>query len=101
MNYSKLLKWDALKNYNNVSREELLIALLKSEQSHAELYKNKSNSTEIEETRKMFNEIRDKLLKSKTKEIWKYLYEREKGLKSENEKKKNDTQKDLKRLKIF
>ena len=84
-----------------MSKEELLIALLKSEQSHAELYKNKSNSTEIEETRKMFNEIRDKLLKSKTKEIWKYLYEREKGLKSENEKKKKWHAKWFKKIKNF
>ena len=69
-----------------MSREELLNALLKSEQSHAKLYKNKSNNAEIEETRKLFNEIRNKLLKSNTKEIRKYLYERKKGLKSENEK---------------
>ena len=71
-----------------MSREELLIVLLKLEQSHAELYKNKSNNAEIEETRKIFNEIRNKLLKSKTKEIRKDLYERERGLKSENEKEK-------------
>ena len=50
-----------------MSREELLIALLKSEQSHEEFYKNKSNNAEIEETRKLFNEIRNKLLKSNTK----------------------------------
>ena len=30
-----------IKNYNNMSTEELLIALLKSEKSHAELYRNK------------------------------------------------------------
>ena len=77
-----------IKNYKSMSRKELLIALLKSEQSHAELYKNKSNNAEIEETRKLFNEIRNKLLKSNTKEIRKYLYERKKGLQSENEKEK-------------
>ena len=43
-----------------MSREELLISLLKSEQSHAELYKSKFNNTEIEETMKIINEIRDK-----------------------------------------
>ena len=43
-------------NYNNMSREELLIALLKSKQSHAELYKSKSNNVEIEETKKVFKE---------------------------------------------
>ena len=41
-----------IKNYKNMSKEELLIALLKSKQSHAELYKSKSNNVEIEETKK-------------------------------------------------
>ena len=81
--------------------EELLIALLKSEQSHAELYKSKSNNTEIEETIKIFNEIRNKLSKSKIKDIEKYLYKREKELKSENEKEKNDIQKNFKKIKNF
>ena len=45
-------------------KEELLIDLLKSKQSHAERYKSKSNNTEIEKTRKNFNEIRNKLKKS-------------------------------------
>ena len=35
-----------------MSREELLIALLKSKQSHTELYKSKSNNVKIEETKK-------------------------------------------------
>ena len=52
-----------IKNYKNMSMEKLLIALLKSEQSHAKLYKNKSNNKEIEETRKIFNKIRNELLK--------------------------------------
>ena len=42
-----------IKNYKNISKEELLIALLKSKQSHAELYKSKSNNAEIEETKKI------------------------------------------------
>ena len=97
----KIAVMKRIKNYKNMSREKLLTALLKSEQSHAELYKNKSNKAETGKTRKIFNEIRNKLLKSKTEEIRKYLYEREKGLKSENEKeKKRHTQK-LKKIKIF
>ena len=90
-----------IKNYKNMSRQELLIAILKSEQNHTELYKSKSNNTEIEETRKIFNEIRNKLLKSETKEIRKVLYEREKGLKSENEKEKKRHTKKFKKIKIF
>ena len=63
----QIAKMRRIKNHNNMSREELLIALLKSKQSHAELYKSKSNNTEIEETRKIFNEIRKKFSKSKIK----------------------------------
>ena len=43
-----------IKNYKNMSREELLVSLPKSEQSHAELFKSKSNNEEIEETKKFF-----------------------------------------------
>ena len=56
----QIAKMRRIKNRNNMSREELLIALLKSKQSHAELYRSKSNNTEIEETRNIFNEIRNK-----------------------------------------
>ena len=52
-----------------MSKEELITALLKSEQSPAELYKSKSNNAEIEETKKTFNELRNKFSKSKIKEI--------------------------------
>ena len=52
-----------------MSKEELLISLLKSEQSHAEIYKSKSNNAEIEETKKIFSEIRDKLKKSRIKKL--------------------------------
>ena len=40
----KITEMRCIKNYKITSREDLLIALLKSEQSHAELYKNKSNN---------------------------------------------------------
>ena len=81
----QIAKMRRIKNRNNMSREELLIALLKSKQSHAELYKSKSNNTEIEKTRKFFNEIRNKLLKSEIKENRERLNKIEKGLKSEKE----------------
>ena len=42
----KIAKMGHIKNYKKMSKEGLLIALLKSKQSHAELYKSKS---EIEE----------------------------------------------------
>ena len=43
-----------IKNYKNMSKEGLLIALLKLEQSLAELRKSKSNSAKIEETKNLF-----------------------------------------------
>ena len=71
----QIAKKRSIKNYSNMSREGLLIALLKSKQSRAELYKSKSNNTEIEETIKFFNEIRNKFSKSVIKEIRKKLYD--------------------------
>ena len=50
----QIAKMRRVKNYKNMSRKELLIALLKSKQSCAEIYKSKSNNAEIEETRKIF-----------------------------------------------
>ena len=51
----------------------------------------------------MFDEIRNKLKKSKIKKIWKDLYEKEKGLENENENEKEKKQhaKELKNIKIF
>ena len=43
-----------IKNYRDMSREDLLIALLKSNQSHTELLKIDDNNNEIGETKKLF-----------------------------------------------
>ena len=51
----QIAKMGRIKNYKKMLKEELLIALLKSKQSHAKLYKSKSNNAEIEETKKIFN----------------------------------------------
>ena len=48
-----------IKKYKHMSKEELLIFLLKSEQSIAELCKSKSNNAEIEETKQIFNTLRN------------------------------------------
>ena len=82
----QIAKMRHIKHYKNMSKEELLIALSKSNQSLAELYKNKPNNTEIEETKKVFNELRNRFSKPKIKVIRKKLYEKEKGL--ENKKKR-------------
>ena len=91
----------SIKNYKNMSREELLIALLKSEQNHAELYKNKSNNSEIEETQKLINVIRYKFSKSMIREIGKDLYEKEKGLENEEEQGRRQHSEELRIFKNF
>ena len=58
-----------------MSKEGLLIVLLKSERTPAELDKSKSDNAEIEETKKSFNELRDRFSESKIEEIRKELYE--------------------------
>ena len=54
----QIAKMRRIKNYNNMSKEELLIALLKSNQSLAELQKSNSNNAKTEEIRKLFNELK-------------------------------------------
>ena len=63
----QIAKMRRIKNYKNMSTENLLIALLKSKQSHAELYRSKDSNTEIEETKKIFNELRNNLSKEEIK----------------------------------
>ena len=75
-----------------MSKEGLLIALLKSEHSHAELYKIKSNNAKTEETKKIFNELRDRFSRSKIKEIRKKFYGKEKIEQYSNELEKNTFQ---------
>ena len=48
----KIAKLRRIKDYKNMSKEELLMALFKSERCLAELYKSKSNNAKIEETKK-------------------------------------------------
>ena len=45
-----------------MSKEDLLIALLKSNQSRTELRRSEDNNEEIEETKKIFNELRNNFL---------------------------------------
>ena len=48
-----------IKNYKDVSKEDLLIALLKSNPSHIELPNADVSDTEIGETKKLFNKLRN------------------------------------------
>ena len=48
-----------IKNYKDMSKEDLLTALLKSNESHTELLKTDNSNTEIGETKKLFNKFRN------------------------------------------
>ena len=65
----QIAKTRCIKNCKNMSREELLTALLKSKQSHTELRRSKDNNAEIEETKKIFNELRNRFSKEKRKKL--------------------------------
>ena len=67
----QIAKMRRIKNYKNMSREELLIALLKSKQSYAELRWSKHNN------KKVFNGLRNRFSKEKRKKIRKKIGFRE------------------------
>ena len=52
-----------------MSKEDLLIALLKSNQNHKEIRKSEDNNTEIGKTKKIFNEVRNNFSKEEIKKI--------------------------------
>ena len=54
-----------IKNYKDMLREDLLIALLKSNPSHTELPKIDDSTTEIRETKKLFNNLRNNFSREK------------------------------------
>ena len=58
-------------------KEDLLIALLKSNKSHTEPWKSENNNTEIEEAKKIFNEYRNIFTKEKIKEARKNFSDKE------------------------
>ena len=73
------LEWIAkirrIKNYEEMSKEELIIYLLKSKQSISELFNNNLDDSKISDIRRIFNRLRDTLPKRYRKEIKKRLYE--------------------------
>ena len=74
----QIAKTRLIKNYKNMSEEELLMSLLKSEQSIDEFRKTKSSNEEIEEIKKKVNVLRNDFSKEKIKEIRKKFGKREK-----------------------
>ena len=80
-----------IKNYDEMSKEELIIYLLKSKQTIAELFNNNLDDGEISDIKRIVNRLRDILLQKYRKKIKKKLYEIEnKENLSKAEKEKND-----------
>ena len=80
-----------IKNYDERSKEELIIFLLKSKQSIAELINNNLYDNKISNIERILNRLRDILPKKYRKEIKDQLYEIEhQDNLSEAEKEEND-----------
>ena len=70
----QIAKMRHIKTNKNTSKEDLLIPLFKSSQSHTELRNNEDNNTEIEETKRIFNELRNNFSKEEIKKIRRKFY---------------------------
>ena len=66
-----------IKNYEEMSKEELIISLLKSEQSIAKLFNNNLNNDKISDIKRILSRLRDILPQKYRKEIKKKLQETE------------------------
>ena len=87
----RIVKIRRIKNYEEMSKEELIISLLKSKQSIAEFFNNNLYDNKISDIRRILSRLRDILPKKDRKEIKDKLYEIEhqENL-SEAEKEEND-----------
>ena len=88
----QIAKIRRIKNYEEMTKEELIISLLKSKQSIAELFNNNNlYDNEISDIRRIFNRLRDILPRKYRKEIKDKLYEIEHQRNiSEEEQEEND-----------
>ena len=66
-----------IKNYEDISKENLLIALIKSNESHTELLKDNDSNTEIGETKKLFSKLRSNFSQEELKKHRKKLNKKE------------------------
>ena len=67
-----------IKNYKDMSKEDLLIALIKSNESYTELLKSEDNSNrEIGETKKLFNKLRSNFSRKEMKEHRRKFHKKE------------------------
>ena len=70
----EITKTRHIKNYKDMSKEDLLIAFLKSNQNRTELLKSEDDNAEIRETKKVFNELRDNFSKEEINKIREKFY---------------------------
>ena len=66
-----------IKNYKDMSKEDLLIALLKSSKSHTERLKADVSNTEIGETKKLFNKLRNNFSREEIRKHREKFYKKE------------------------
>ena len=78
-----------IKNYEKISKEELIISLLKSKRSLAELFNNNLDNDRISEIKTILNKWRDYLPKNIERKLKKTLRNR-KGKKSFRIEKRRD-----------
>ena len=65
----RIVKIRQIKNYEEMTKEELIISLLKSKQSIAELFNNNNlNDNKISDIRRILNRLRDILPRKEIKE---------------------------------
>ena len=70
----QIAKIRRIKNFKNMEKEDLIISLLKSKESIAELFNDNHNDNEINDIRRILNRLRDMLPKKDRKEIKDKLY---------------------------
>ena len=65
----QIAKTRYIKNYKDMSKEDVLIVLLESNKSHTELRKSEDDNEEMRETKKIFNKLRNNFSKEEIKKI--------------------------------
>ena len=71
----RIAKIRRIRNYEEMSKEELIISLLKSKQSIAKLFNTNLHDNKISDLRRILNRLRDILPRKYRKEIKEKLYE--------------------------
>ena len=87
----RIAKIRRIKNYEEMSKEELIISLLKSKQSIAEFFNNNNlvDDDKVSDIRRILNRLRDIITRRYRKEIKEKLYEIENNENPSEAKKEN------------